>query len=84
MYRHKSIGGGLLRAPFGFIQLTALDVQAETVYYTLDNVILDDQTQMTGIFLWTYEIDDFENGSGQFISLSIPWTSHNQDDLIFD
>ncbi len=68
---------------FGFIQLTALDVQAvETVYYTLDNVILDDQTQMTGIFSWTYETGNFENGDGQFISLSIPHSSHNQDDLI--
>lgn len=67
---------------FGALPLIALDVQAETVYYTLDNVILDDQTQMTGIFSWTYATGNFENGDGQFISLFIPNSSHDQDDLI--
>lgn len=67
---------------FGFIQLAVLEVQAETVFYTLDHVMLDDGTQMTGIFSWNYALGDFENGAGQFISLEIPWTSHNQDNLI--
>jgi len=67
---------------FGFIQLAVLDVRAETAYYTLDNVVLDALTQMTGIFSWTYEPGNFENGDGQFISLFIPNSAHNQDDLI--
>jgi len=57
------------------------NAHAATVIYTLDNVILDDATQITGAFSWTYDVDDFENGSGQFTSLYIPWTSHNHTDL---
>lgn len=67
---------------FSLISITAFNAHAETVYYSLNNVILDDGTQMTGIFSWIYDIDDFENGAGQFISLDIPHSSHNQDDLI--
>jgi hypothetical protein len=61
--------------------MAAFNAHADIVYYTLDNVILDDNTQMTGTFSWTFDISDFENGVGQFSSLVIPWTSHNQDDL---
>jgi len=71
---------------FGFIIIAASNAHAITVNYTLDNVILDDNTQMTGTFSWTFNSGDFENGVGQFSSLVIPWTSHNQDDLdaVFD
>ena len=56
--------------------------QVATVNYTLDNVILDDNNaQMTGIFSWTYDIGDFENGVGQFNSLDIPFTSHDHTEL---
>ncbi len=64
---------------FGCINLAAFNAQAETVYYSLDNVILEDLEQMTGIFSWTYEIGDFENGDGEFISLDIP--RHDENDL---
>ncbi len=47
--------------------------QAATVSYILDNVFLVDGTQMTGAFDWTYAIDDFEDGSGVFTALEIPW-----------
>jgi len=40
---------------FCWINLVALNAQAETVYYALDNVILDDGTQMTGIFWFFYD-----------------------------
>jgi len=53
--------------------------RAETVYYSLENVILEDGEQMTGLFSWTYEIGDFENGDGEFITLDIP--RHNENDL---
>jgi hypothetical protein len=53
--------------------------QAETVYYALENVLLEDNAQMTGIFSWTYEVGDFENGEGEFIFLDIP--EHDENDL---
>ena len=62
--------------------MSAGSAQTDTVTYTLDNVILDeDNAQMTGIFSWTYVIGDFENGVGQFSSLDIPFTSHDHTDL---
>ena len=69
---------------FGCLNLAAFNVQAETVYYSLENVILEDLEQMTGIFSWTYDIDDFENGTGQFISLDIPWHDENDLKITFD
>ena len=54
--------------------------QAARVDYTLDNIILDDDTQMFGTFSWTFN-GDFENGIGQFISLDIPHTLHDETDL---
>ena len=56
--------------------------QAELVTYTLENVILDDgNAQMSGTFTWTYNVDDFENGIGQFSVLDIPFTVHDHTDL---
>ena len=49
------------------------NANAATVIYTLDNVILDDGEQITGMFYWTYDIDDFEGGTGVFTALEIPW-----------
>jgi len=59
------------------------NTQAQTVtgIYTLDNVwLLPDITrpgepprQMTGTFDWVYQAGDFENGSGQFTDLFVPW-----------
>jgi hypothetical protein len=64
-----------------FILLAAINVHAAEVNYTLENVILDDNTQMTGTFSWTFDIGDFENGVGEFTSLDIPHTSHDHTDL---
>ena len=55
--------------------------QTATVTYVLEDVWLlpdmshpgSDARQMTGTFEWTYEVSDFENGSGDFIELSLPW-----------
>jgi hypothetical protein len=57
--------------------------QTATVNYVLQDVWLDpDITHpfeapqlMTGSIAWTYTIGDFENGSGTFTSLNLPW--HN-------
>ena len=64
-----------------FIAKAAVEVYAETAYYTLDNVMLADSTQLTGIFSWTYDAGNFEDGVGQFISLYVPHSSHDHTDL---
>ena len=64
-----------------FFFVVAYSARADTVNYILDNVILDDHTQMTGTFTWTYDAGDFENVAGQFIFLDIPHTSHDHTDL---
>ena len=46
--------------------------QAATVDYVLENVIQDNGRQLTGSFQWTYDVGDFENGSGIFSDLYIP------------
>jgi len=71
----------IIRIVFLWISIAVFCVPAEMVYYTLDHVILQDGAQMTGIFSWMYTAGDFENGTGQFVSLDIPRTTHNQDDL---
>lgn len=42
--------------------------------------------QMTGSFEWTYQTGDFENGSGEFVELYIPWYAGEYDslDVTFD
>jgi len=61
---------------FKFALLTYLlmvgSAQASTVSYILDNVFLDDNSQITGTFDWDYTIGDFEGGSGTFTALAIP------------
>ncbi len=51
------------------------------VSYTLDNIFLDATNQMSGTFEWTYDDGDFENGTGLFTELFIPFTSHTLADL---
>lgn len=62
------------------ISLVMSNSHSETLYYALDNVTLTNNTPMTGIFSWTYT-NNFEKGSGQFVSLEIPWTTHDETDL---
>ncbi len=55
--------------------------QTKTVTFSLDDVWLlpdisdplDPPLQMTGTFKWTYPVGQFENGSGEFLDLFIPW-----------
>lgn len=61
--------------------LAAVNTRATTVVYTLDNIILGASSPMTGTFSWTFT-SEFENGVGEWISLDIPWTLHDQNDLI--
>jgi len=62
--------------------MSVSSVRAASVTYILEDVWLnpdisnpygDAPQQMSGSFEWTYALGDFENGSGQFIDLSIPW-----------
>lgn len=67
---------------FFVAMIFAVDVRAEVVNYSLENVILDDNNSpMTGTFSWTFNAGDFENGVGVFTSLSIPFTLHDHTDL---
>lgn len=54
--------------------------QTATESYDLYKVLLNEQTYsspkyLTGSFTWTYQVGDFENGSGVFTSLDVPWTT---------
>jgi len=66
--------------------LAGIEARAEKLYYALDNVFFqeDGETttqQMIGYFSWTYTPGDFENGTGQFLYLDIPGTTHDHTDL---
>jgi len=62
-------------------------LRAENVLYELQNVWLlpdvthpwNDSQPMSGVFVWTFDVGDFENGSGEFTSLDIPWWSEESD-----
>jgi hypothetical protein len=60
--------------------IVSFNMQAETVLYAFENVMLTNSTPMRGIFYWTYTTD-FTSGSGAFLSLDIPWTNHDETDL---
>ena len=49
--------------------------------YTLDSVIMaEGGARLTGEFSWTFG-EEFEDGEGVFSSLSVPFTSHDLNDL---
>lgn len=58
-----------------------LSAQTRSLTYKLEDVWLkpdishprSSAQQMTGTFVWTYAAGKFENGTGKFTSLNIPW-----------
>ncbi len=68
----------------------AAKAQTASVTYQLENVWLDpDITHpwegpqpLTGTFIWTYTVGDFENGNGVFTDLTLPWLPSNPPPLI--
>ncbi len=62
---------------FCSIILAASNAHADTVNYTLDNLILAGGEQITGTFDWTFNVGDFEGGSGVFTALEIPYTRYS-------
>ncbi|MBU2501278.1 T9SS type A sorting domain-containing protein [bacterium] len=67
----------------GFLGMAPSSALTAVVQYTLENVILDDGgALMSGAFTWTYAPGDFENGTGEFTSLDIPYTTHDHTDLL--
>jgi hypothetical protein len=58
---------------FSLCIMATVNIHAAIVIYTLENVILADGEQITGMFDWTYSVDDFEGGDGVFTALEIPW-----------
>lgn len=63
-------------------------LSAETQYFALDNVFFlkegttSNLQQMHGYFAWNYAPGDFENGTGEWLYVDIPGTTHGIDDLI--
>lgn len=86
-----------LRSVFalGFAWLVAFApraaAQTETVVYDFVDVWLDpvishpweDPQQMTGSFQWTYTPGDFANGTGELLTLYLPWWGSDLTDLNF-
>jgi hypothetical protein len=70
----KNIGFWMI---VSLILVAAFSVRAATVNYTSDNIILDNGQRLTGTFSWSYKTGDFEIGTGEFIILDIPGTTHN-------
>jgi hypothetical protein len=66
---------------YGLLGMGIFNAHAETVLFAMDNVLLTNSTPMQGIFYWTYT-NDFKSGSGAFLSLDIPWTAHDETDLL--
>ena len=60
-----------------FAVLAVVSLHAATLSYTLDNLFLAGGQQITGAFDWTYSVGDFAGGSGEFTSLSIPYTAYS-------
>ena len=62
-------------------------LRADTVTYELQDVWLlpdvthpwNDSQPMHGVLVWAYDAGDFENGSGEFVSLDLPWWSEESD-----
>jgi hypothetical protein len=57
------------------LTMSTSSAQAGTKVYSLDNIFLDGNPtqQMTGAFEWNYQHGNFENGTGIFTELFIPW-----------
>ena len=88
MNKIKKIG---FWAVFSIINMMAFSAHAATVSYSLDNVIMHNDSarfgdandlEMTGTFSWTYDIGDYENGIGTFSELFIPWLAPSDYDLL--
>lgn len=66
--------------------------QTRVVTYVLEDVwLLPDIThpfsppaQMTGMFEWTFEQGDFENGIGRFLEIVIPWYGSDLNSLVIN
>ena len=66
--------------------------QQQTVTYNLENVMLLPDISdpgapaqlMTGSFDWTYQLGDFENGTGQFTEMNMPWYGNDYNSLIIN
>lgn len=64
--------------------------QTRVATFTLDNVWLNPDIshggppgQMTGTFQWTYTVGDFDNGSGEFLDIYVPWFGSDMQNLVF-
>ncbi len=60
-----------------------MTAKADMATYNLNDVYLGSASnEMTGSFVYTYSAGDFENGSGVFTNLYIPWHGADFSDLV--
>ncbi len=83
MFKQKTTGCRLVCAAV-MLLCCAMTAHAQTrvVTYTLENVFFTPTRQMTGTFTWTYEEGDFENGTGVFSEVYIPYYWSDLEELI--
>ena len=72
----KTMKNGCSLVILNCIILAASHAHAVTMDFTLNNVKLEDGTQLLGTFAWTYDVGQFESGAGAFTFLDIPWSTH--------
>jgi hypothetical protein len=66
-------------------------IQTRVTTFSLEDIWLDPDItrpgtppqQLTGTFEWTYTVGDFENGSGQFLDVYVPWFGSDMQNLVF-
>ena len=80
---------GILLTLLGSFSATA-SAQTRVATFTLDNVWLNPDIShggppapMSGTFEWTYTVGDFDNGSGEFLDIYVPWFGSDMSNLVF-
>ncbi len=69
--KSKFLSPMLMMLLVGSMMVSGL-AQALTQTYILDNVFLNSTQQMTGTFVWNYDVGDFEGGSVSSSEFNIP------------
>jgi hypothetical protein len=60
-----------------------VNAQSNTVLFELRDAYLDTGALLSGVFSWTYDVGDFENGFGEFLGLDVPYTTHDETNLVW-
>ena len=58
-----------------------VSAQSDTMLFELRDAYMETGALLSGVFSWTYDVGDFENGLGDFLVLDVPYTTHDETDL---